>query len=174
MSRAGWLLAAAAACVAAGGWLIAATWHMSYGRGLYCAVGTATTVGCDAEPSSAAGRAAAVAVMLTAIPVLAACFALLAGAHVHSRVRATLSEHLGAAEQKLTQEADRRHVLMQRHVERLIAGQSAELKEHVSAAVADGPARGGAGSNPAESGFGAEPEDRPVVPPPSTARTGGV
>ena len=187
------LLAAAAAVVAAGGWLLAATWHLSFGTGLYCAVGTATTVGCDAAPGTTAGRIAAVAVMLTAIPLLAAVFAWLTGHHAGRRASAKVKEHLDAAEKRIAEEADGRHVAMQRHVERLLTGHCADIKDHVSAVadaqaivipppdpgtpatftrpivsdpVADGPVSGGAGSNPAEAGLNA---DGLVVPPPATA-----
>lgn len=167
MRRAMVLLGVAAACTLAGGWLIAVTWHLPYGRGLYCAVGTASTVGCDAVPGTAAGRAASVAVMLTAIPVLAACFAILTGHHASKRARV----HLAAAEKRIAAEADQRRVLTQRHVERVLAGHAADLKRHVTAAVADGPAREGAGRNPAKSeGL---PAEGPAVPPSATT-TGGA
>jgi hypothetical protein len=129
VKRAGILLAVAAGFVAGGGWLLAVTWHLPYGRGLYCAIGTATTVGCDASPGSTAARVAAAAVMLTTIPVLAACFALVTGHHASKRIRG----HLAGAEQRIAVEADRRHTIMTRHVERLLAGHAADLKEHVSA-----------------------------------------
>jgi hypothetical protein len=87
VKRAFIMLGTAAAIVAAGGWALAVTWHLSYGRGLYCALGTATTVGCDATPSSTAGRAASAAVMLTTIPLLAAVFALLTGLHLRGHIR---------------------------------------------------------------------------------------
>lgn len=130
MRRPAVLLGAAAVAVAAGGCLLAATWHLGLGTGLYCSVGTATTAGCD--PSlSGAGQLAAVAVMLAAIPLLAAVFAWLTGRHAAGHMR----EHLAAAEKRIAEEADRRHVIMQRHVERLLAGHCADLKEHISAAT---------------------------------------
>jgi hypothetical protein len=155
------LFPAAAAVVAAGGWLLSATWHLSYGHGLYCAAGTATTVGCDAAPSSSGGRAAAVAVMLTTIPLLAAVFAWLTGRHAGSRMRG----HLAAAEKRLADEAERRHRLLQRHVELLLSKHSADIKKHVSA-VADAQVSAGAGSNPAATGLAA---DQRVVPPAAAA-----
>jgi hypothetical protein len=141
MKRPAALLAVAAACVAAGAWLISVTWHVSLGHGLYCAVGTASTVGCDTAPHSAAGWLAAVAVMLTAIPALAGCFALVTGAHVHKRVSARVAE----AETRLKRDADGRHLLMQQHVERLLKGHCADLKAHVSTVVADAQVNAGAG-----------------------------
>ncbi len=163
------LLAAAAAVVAAGGWALAVTWHLSLGTGLYCSVGTATTVGCN-PLLGAAGQVTVVVVMLVAIPILAAVFAWLTGRHAAGHVR----EHLAAAEKRIAEEADRRHVIMQRHIERVVSGHCADVMQHVSV-VANGPARGGAGSNPAEAGLDAEkaaPADDapgPVVPPPATA-----
>lgn len=89
MRRAAVLLAAAAASVIAGGGLIAATWHVSFGHGLYCSLGTASTVGCDMVPRGGAGQITAAAVMLTAIPLLAAAFSQL---HL-DRVKAHLDAH---------------------------------------------------------------------------------
>jgi hypothetical protein len=90
VKRAWAALGAAAGCVAGGGWLIAATWHLSYGHGLYCAIGVASTVGCDTVPRTPAGRDVAIAVMLTAIPLLATVFALATSGHITGRIR----EHL--------------------------------------------------------------------------------
>jgi hypothetical protein len=181
MKRAILLLAAAAVVVAAGGWALAATWHLGFGTGLYCSVGTASTVGCN--PSlSAAGQVAAVVVMLAAIPLLAAVFARLTGHHASKRVAgqvaAQVHERVSAIEKRIAEEADRRHVLMQRHVERLLAGHCIDLKGHISK-VADAQVSGGAGANPANQGFTADqpqadpagtPAGERVVPPPATAR----
>lgn len=168
------LLATAAAVVAAGGWALAATWHLSLGTGLYCSVGTATTVGCN-PLLSAAGQVTVVVVMLVAIPILAAVFASLTGHHASSRVAAQVHERVAAIEKRIAEEADKRHVIMQRHIERVVAGHCADVMHHVSV-VADGPARGGAGSNPAkseglpaETAAPAEVAAGPVVPPPATA-----
>ena len=91
------LLAAAAGAVAAGGAVIAATWHLSFGHGLYCSLGVATTVGCDVQPPGTAGRVAAAAVMLTTIPLLAAAFG-----QIHlDRVRAHLDRHHRAIHERL-------------------------------------------------------------------------
>jgi hypothetical protein len=173
MKRAILLLAAAAVVVAAGGWALAATWHLGFGTGLYCSVGTASTVGCN--PSlSAAGQVAAVVVMLAAIPLLAAVFAWLTGHHASKQVASQVHERVSAIEKRIAEEADRRHVIMQGHIERVVAGHCADVMQHVSV-VADGPARGGAGSNPAKSeGLNAEKAAPapgaagPAVPPPAT------
>jgi phosphate/sulfate permease len=108
VKRAAILIAAAVAVVAADGWLLAATWHLPYGTGAYCAAGTATTVGCDTSLSTTAQIAAVVA-MLTSIPVLAALFAMLTGLHIRGHIRdsedrmkahfeARLKHHLGKRE----------------------------------------------------------------------------
>jgi hypothetical protein len=81
---------------------------------------------------------------------------------------------VSAIEKRIAEEADKRHVIMQRHIERVVAGHCADVMQHVSV-VADGPARGGAGSNPAKSeGLNAEKAAPapgaagPAVPPPAT------
>lgn len=74
------LLGLAATSVIAGGGAFALTEHVSFGTGIYWAVVTASTVGYgDVTPHNAAGRIVAIAVILTAIPALAAVFALAAG-----------------------------------------------------------------------------------------------
>lgn len=86
------LLAAAAACVAGGGALFAATQGLPFSTGLYWAITTASTVGYgDVTAHNPAGRVVAAAVMLTAIPMLAAVFALLTGAAAASGLRRILS-----------------------------------------------------------------------------------
>jgi hypothetical protein len=179
VKRAAWLLAIAAVVVAAGGWALAATWHLSVGTGIYCSVGTASTVGCN--PSlSPAGQVTAVVVMLAAIPILAACFALVTGHHAGKRAGEKAGEHLAAAEKRIAREADARHEAMQRHMERLLAGHCADIKQHVST-VADAQVSAGAGSNPAAAGLDADqpqadpagapeaPAGERVVPPAATS-----
>lgn len=61
--------------------------HVGLGTGLYWAVTTATTVGYgDVVPHNSAGRIVAVAVMMTAIPLFGAAFALLAAAATAARL----------------------------------------------------------------------------------------
>ncbi len=72
--------------VGAGAFAIAE--HLSYGTGIYWAITTASTVGYgDVTPKNALGRAIASVVMLTAIPLLGAVFALIAGATVVNHLR---------------------------------------------------------------------------------------
>lgn len=125
------LLAAAAACIAGGGWLIGRTWHLGYAHGLYCAMGTATTLGCDASPPSSAGRWAQIALMVTAIPLLGAAFALMTGRGaavvwhaLHSaaldarleEMREHLSREMRTHRQQLEERLNRHHAeLVRRH-----------------------------------------------------------
>jgi hypothetical protein len=178
MKRLALLLAAAAAVMAAEASLLAATWRITYGHGLYCVLGVASTVGCDAEPHSVAGRLAAVAVILTCIPLLGAVFAWLTGKHAARHATARVKGHLDAAEKRIAEEADGRHVAMQRHIERLLKGHCSDLKEHISK-VADARVNGGAGANPANQGLTADqpqadppgtPGGERVTPPPATTR----
>jgi len=70
-----------------GGVAFAVVEHVNVGTGLYWAVTTATTVGYgDVVPHNASGRVVAVAVMLTAIPLFGAAFALLAAAATAARL----------------------------------------------------------------------------------------
>lgn len=82
------LLLAGSACTVVGAVLFSVTQHIRFWTGLYWAVTTATTVGYgDVTPKNTAGRAIAVGVMLTTIPLFASAFALLAGAVVSARMR---------------------------------------------------------------------------------------
>jgi len=74
------LLSFALTAILVGGGLFSVTEHVSFGTGVYWAVVTASTVGYgDVTPHNTAGRIVAAAVILTAIPLLAAVFALTAG-----------------------------------------------------------------------------------------------
>lgn len=80
-------IACAALLDTAGGLVFAAAEHVPATSGLYWAVATATTVGYgDITPRTSFGRAIAVVVMLTVIPLFGASFSLftsgLAGVHV--------------------------------------------------------------------------------------------
>lgn len=90
------LLTAATISVLAGGTAFAAvTPDTPLTTGLYWAVTTATTVGYgDVTPKNPAGRVVAVLVMLTAIPILAAVFALVTGTAAAAGLRRILDmEH---------------------------------------------------------------------------------
>lgn len=87
-SQAARLVVIGFACLLVGAALFSITQHLSYGNGLYWAVTTATTVGYgDITPKNSAGRAIAVGVMLTTIPLFASAFAMFAGAVAASHFR---------------------------------------------------------------------------------------
>jgi voltage-gated potassium channel len=82
------MLGLVALSVIVGGALFAVTQGVGLGTGLYWAVTTATTVGYgDVTPRNVAGRIVAVAVMLTAIPLMGAVFALLVGMAALAQIR---------------------------------------------------------------------------------------
>jgi len=86
------LLVTAAACVLVGGWLFALSQDLPFTTGLYWAITTATTVGYgDVTPHNGIGRLISSAVMLTAIPLLAAVFALVTGGAAATGIRRILS-----------------------------------------------------------------------------------
>ncbi len=85
------LIGLALAIVVIGAALFSLTEHISFGFGLYWAITTATTVGYgDVTPHNTAGRVIATGVMLTTIPIIAAVFALVAGASALARIRRIL------------------------------------------------------------------------------------
>jgi hypothetical protein len=74
-------LAAAAACITAGGLAFSLTQHVGFLTGAYWSVATASTVGYgDVTARGAGGKLISIAVMLTAIPLLANAFSHL---HLH-------------------------------------------------------------------------------------------
>jgi voltage-gated potassium channel len=89
------LIGAATSVFVGGGVFAAVTPSTPFTTGLYWAVTTATTVGYgDVDPKNPAGRVVAVVVMLTAIPMLAAVFALLTGSAAAAGLRRILAmEH---------------------------------------------------------------------------------
>lgn len=85
------LVGAAVVCVGAGGAVFALTQHEPVTTGWYWAITTATTVGYgDVTPKNAAGRIVASVVMVTAIPLLAAAFAVVTGSAAANGVRRLL------------------------------------------------------------------------------------
>lgn len=85
------LASLATLAVLAGAVLFSVTQGVSFGTALYWAVTTATTVGYgDVTPHNAAGRVVAVGVMLSAVPLFGAVFAVLAGAAASIRIRRIL------------------------------------------------------------------------------------
>jgi Ion channel len=152
MKRALAFLGAALAVIAGGAWLFSAIEHLPVGDGFYWAVETGTTVGYgDVTPHNAAGRVVAVVVMLLAIPLFGAVFAMLTAAHVHKRVHASVGERIAEAEKRIAEEADRRHEALKS----TLAAHCADIKQHVSAA-AGGQASADPASGPGESRLAAD------------------
>lgn len=82
------LVGALVVVVFAGAEAFAATQHIRFGRGLYWAITTASTVGYgDVTPHNVSGEVVASALMLTAIPLLGATFALVTGAAAAAGLR---------------------------------------------------------------------------------------
>lgn len=82
------LLGFAAVAILTGAVLFCLTQDVAFGTALYWAVTTATTVGYgDVSPHNGAGRVIAVGLMLTAIPLFGAVFAVLAGMAALVQVR---------------------------------------------------------------------------------------
>ena len=81
------VLVLAVVALVAGGGAFAVTEHVAVTTGLYWAVTTATTVGYgDVTPHNGVGRIVAVAVMVTAVPLFGAAFALFAAAATAARL----------------------------------------------------------------------------------------
>ena len=88
------LLLSVVGVVLLGAGLFALAEDLPYTTGLYWAVTTATTVGYgDITPHNPIGRLIASLVMLTAIPMLAAAFALVSGAAAAAGIRRILNMH---------------------------------------------------------------------------------
>lgn len=95
--------ASAAACVIAGGVLLALTEHQPFGSSLCTSLATATTSGC---PSSApvAAQLVSAGLMLLAIPLLGALFGRLTAGHTSRKVH----EHVAASEKRIKKHLEER------------------------------------------------------------------
>lgn len=97
MKRAVILAVAALACVLGGAVAFSVTDHVGFWLALYWALSTATTLGYgDVTPRTGAAHLVAVAVMLSAIPLLGASFASLTAVHLHRHVRDHIDRALAA------------------------------------------------------------------------------
>jgi hypothetical protein len=75
--------------------------HVGFWHGLYCATGTATTVGCDVAPQGWLPHVISVAMMLTVVPLFSSVFAFfvtgLTAAHIDAR-HEELKKHVNGTE----------------------------------------------------------------------------
>jgi hypothetical protein len=90
------LAASAAACVIAGGALLAVTEHQPFGSSLCTSLATATTSGCP-SPAPVAAQLVSAGLMLLAIPLLGALFGRLTAGHTSRKVH----EHVAASEKRI-------------------------------------------------------------------------
>jgi hypothetical protein len=93
MSRVTVFLVSAAASILAGMFLIASTWHLSLWEGFNCAVGVATTVGCNINPVSTPAEVVRLVLIFTALPLMAAAFSEITSIRIHRHVDKKLKEH---------------------------------------------------------------------------------
>jgi voltage-gated potassium channel len=94
------LAALALASVLAGAVAFSLADHVSFWLACYWSLSTASTVGYgDVAPRSGSAHVIAVCVMLTAIPLLGACFASLTAMHVHRHVREHVDRAIAAGQQ---------------------------------------------------------------------------
>jgi voltage-gated potassium channel len=102
MRHAWWLLAGTSVWIACCGALFSLTQHADIFSGLYWAVTTATTVGYgDVTVHGASGQVLAIGTELTAIPLLAAVFALVTSGRIRRHVDARLAEHHHAFHERI-------------------------------------------------------------------------
>jgi hypothetical protein len=175
------LIALAAGCVALAGVFIGRTMHLAYGHAVYCALGTAATVGCDKTPADGTARLASAAVIVTCIPLFAAAYGSVMSAHL----RRHMDLHRRATVAQIRHDLDE----VKAHTRKTVNGAATSLhrrlddhEDLIRAMAADGPVRGGAGGNPARSeGLSAEETGPagpaapgPVVPPPAADPPLGV
>jgi hypothetical protein len=96
MRRALVLLAAAVAAISAGGYVIGRIMHLPYGHGLYCAIGVASTEGCDVAPRNQAARLVLAGVIVVCIPLFTAAYSSIMSAHLRKHMdlhrRATVAQ----------------------------------------------------------------------------------
>ena len=108
MKRALLLLGIAGAWITCCGELFDITQHSGFVSGMYWAVTTASTVGYgDVTAKGTGGKLLAIGVMLTAIPLLAAVFALVTSAHIGGKIRAHMDASLAEHHKSIHDRLDR-------------------------------------------------------------------
>lgn len=93
--------------------------HIGIWHGLYCATGTATSLGCDVLPADGTAYVLSTLMMLTILPLFAAIFSLFTTGLVASH-----------ADDKTDRQTDD----LKRHVDQKTATQTDDLKDHISGA----------------------------------------
>lgn len=111
--RAVQVLVATLALDAALGVLVSVADSVPLWHGVYCAIGTATTVGCDLTPKTGWSYFLFAVMMLTIVPLFTAIFSFFTSG--------LTADHLENTTEKQT-----------KHVETLTSLQTVELKEHIS------------------------------------------
>ena len=91
--------------------------HVHVLHGLYCAIGTATTVGCDIPPDNGPAYVLTVIMMLTVVPLWGATFSYFTSG--------LTSDHVDAAASGQTAE-------LKEHVDALTSQQTRQIKDHIS------------------------------------------
>jgi hypothetical protein len=187
MNRAIIYIGLAAAAIAAGGGFLARTMHLPYGHAVYCAIGTAATVGCDAAPADGGARLASSAVIVVCVPLFALAYGSLSSAHLRKHMglhmRATvkqvkdeLASSVTEMQKHVTASADALHRRLNDHAELIRAQQQAagdqgasvaasiqDLHQHISAmtgpvaTAAAAAARTAAADGPVSEGAGGDP-----------------
>jgi hypothetical protein len=91
--------------------------HIGIWHGLYCATGTATSLGCDVLPADGAGYVLSFLMMLTILPLFGAMFSLFTTGLTVSHVDVKTAQ----------QTADIAH-----HVNKVTEAQTGQIKDHIS------------------------------------------
>lgn len=94
--------------------------HIGIWHGLYCATGTATSLGCDVLPAGGTAYVLSTLMMLTILPLFAAIFSLFTSGLV--------ATHVDTKTDRQTQD-------LKGHVDTKTTQQTQDLKEHVSDAA---------------------------------------
>lgn len=76
--------------------------HVHVLHGMYCAIGTATTVGCDIPPVNGYAYVLSVVMMLTVVPLFASCFSFFTSGLTADHVDAKTENQTTELKQHLT------------------------------------------------------------------------
>jgi HAMP domain-containing protein len=101
-------------------------------HGLYCAIGTATTVGCDIPPATGPAYVLTVAMMVTVVPLFAAVFSFFTSGLTAGHVDALTDQQTRAITGHVDAKTEQQTSAITGHVDAKTEQQTTEIKSHVS------------------------------------------
>lgn len=106
--------------------------HIGVWHGLYCATGTATSLGCDVLPVDGAGYVLSFLMMLTILPLFSTIFSLVTTGLTASHVDEKTAEQTNAIKGHVDEKTEQQTSALKGHVDEKTEQQTTEIKGHLS------------------------------------------